>query len=100
MNIYVANIPWQASEDNLKSLFAEYGEVTTAKIIVDKVTQRSKGYGFVEMADDGSARTAISNLNGIEFKGRNLVVNEARPREERPSNGRGFGNKRNFNREG
>lgn len=87
MNIYVANIPWKANEESLKSLFAEFGEVTSAKIVMDKVTQRSKGFGFVEMADDSSGRNAITNLNGKEFFGRNLVVNEARPREERPSRG-------------
>jgi RNA recognition motif-containing protein len=82
MNIYVANIPWKASEEQLKQLFAEYGEVSSAKIIMDKVTQRSRGFGFIEMADDAAGRTAISELNGADFMGKNLVVNEARPREE------------------
>jgi len=94
MNIYVANIPWKATEDQLKAHFSSYGEVTSAKIIMDKVTQRSRGFGFVEMADDGSARQAIASLNGADFQGKNLVVNEARPREDRPSfrpnNGGGF----------
>jgi RNA recognition motif-containing protein len=89
MNIYVANIPWKASEDQLKALFAEYGEVTSAKIIMDKVTQRSRGFGFVEMADDSAGKQAITSLNGADFLGKNLVVNEARPREERPNNFRG-----------
>jgi RNA recognition motif-containing protein len=89
MNIYVANIPWKASEDQLKTLFAEYGEVTSAKIIMDKVTQRSRGFGFVEMADDSAGKQAITSLNGADFLGKNLVVNEARPREERPNNFRG-----------
>jgi RNA recognition motif-containing protein len=92
MNIYVANIPWKASEDQLKQLFAEYGEVSSAKIIMDKVTQRSRGFGFIEMADDTAARNAINSLNGADFLGKNLVVNEARPREDRPrtSSGGGF----------
>ena len=91
MNIYVANIPWKASEDQLKQLFAEYGEVNSAKIIMDKVTQRSRGFGFIEMADDSAARNAINSLNGADFLGKNLVVNEARPREDRPNNFRSNG---------
>ena len=90
MNIYVANIPWKASEDQLKELFAHYGEVTSAKIIMDKVTQRSRGFGFVEMGDDNSGRNAINELNGRDFLGKSLVVNEARPREERPARSGGF----------
>ena len=99
MNIYVANIPWKASEDQLKTLFAEYGEVTSAKIIMDKVTQRSRGFGFVEMADDAAGKQAITTLNGADFLGKNLVVNEARPREERPNSFRG-GNGGGFRRGG
>src|SRR3954469_18827283 len=91
MNIYVANIPWKASEDQLKQLFSEFGEVNSAKIIMDKVTQRSRGFGFIEMADDSSARNAINSLNGHDFLGKNLVVNEARPREDRPNNFRSNG---------
>ncbi len=90
MNIYVANIPWKASEDQLKELFAQYGEVTSAKIIMDKVTQRSRGFGFVEMGDDNSGRNAINELNGRDFLGKSLVVNEARPREERTARSGGF----------
>jgi RNA recognition motif-containing protein len=82
MNIYVANIPWKATEEQLKQLFSEYGEVSSAKIIMDKVTQRSRGFGFVEMADDTAGKSAIDQLNGADFLGKNLVVNEARPREE------------------
>ncbi|MBX2915699.1 MAG: RNA-binding protein [Cyclobacteriaceae bacterium] len=89
MNIYVANIPWKASEEQLKQLFAEYGEVSSAKIIMDKVTQRSRGFGFVEMADDTAGRAAISGLNGFDFLGKVLVVNEARPREEGGNRGGG-----------
>jgi RNA recognition motif-containing protein len=89
MNIYVANIPWKASEEQLKQLFAEYGEVSSAKVIMDKVTQRSRGFGFVEMADDTAGRAAINGLNGFDFLGKVLVVNEARPREEGGGGGRG-----------
>ncbi|MEY4931444.1 MAG: hypothetical protein RI909_2168 [Bacteroidota bacterium] len=96
MNIYVANIPWKASEEQLKQLFAEYGEVSSAKIIMDKVTQRSRGFGFIEMADDSAGRNAINELNGADFMGKNLVVNEARPREE----GSGGGGSRGGNRGG
>ena len=90
MNIYVANIPWKASEEQLKELFSQYGDVNTAKIIMDKVTQRSRGFGFVEMSDDNAGRTAINELNGRDFLGKNLVVNEARPREERPARSGGY----------
>lgn len=89
MNIYVANIPWKASEEELKSLFSQYGEVDSAKIITDKFTQRSRGFGFVEMKDDSAAKQAIAELNGKDFMGKNLVVNEARPREDRGSGGGG-----------
>jgi RNA recognition motif-containing protein len=95
MNIYVANIPWKASEEELKGLFAEYGEVDSAKIIVDKFTQRSRGFGFIEMKDDEAGRRAITELNGRDFMGKNLVVNEARPREDRGNGGnRGGGSRR------
>ena len=90
MNIYVANIPWKATEEQMKQLFSEYGEVSSAKIIMDKVTQRSRGFGFVEMGDDNSGRNAINELNGRDFLGKSLVVNEARPREERPARSGGF----------
>ncbi|NJN41391.1 MAG: RNA-binding protein [Flammeovirgaceae bacterium] len=82
MNIYVANISWKSTEEELKKLFETYGEVTSVKVIVDKFTQRSRGFGFVEMADDNAARTAINELNGKDFNGRNLVVNEARAKSD------------------
>jgi RNA recognition motif-containing protein len=97
MNIYVANIPFKASEQELKGLFEEYGEVSSAKIIMDKVTQRSRGFGFIEMADDSSARQAISSLNGFNFLGKTLVVNEARPKTDAPRSGNGGGG---YNRNG
>src|SRR5271154_2478340 len=93
MNIYVANIPWKASEEELKNLFAEHGEVTSAKIVIDKFTQRSRGFGFIEMRDDAAARNAINELNGADFMGKNLVVNEARPRTEGGPRGGGGGNR-------
>jgi RNA recognition motif-containing protein len=102
MNIYVANIPFKASEQELKGLFEEYGEVSSAKIIMDKITQRSRGFGFVEMNDDAAAQQAINSLNGFSFMGKDLVVNEARPRTDAPrGNNRGGGgfNRRNFNNE-
>lgn len=88
MNIYVANIAYSAKDQDLRELFEAYGEVTSAKIIMDKATNRSRGFGFVEMADDSSARQAIEGTNGKNFQGRDLVVNEARPR---PEGGGGFG---------
>jgi len=91
MNIYVANIPWKATEEELKQHFSAYGEVSSAKIIMDKVTQRSRGFGFVEMPDDESGHQAIENLNNADFQGKSLVVNEARPREERPNTFRSGG---------
>lgn len=84
MNIYVAKIPFRATEDEIRALFEQYGEVSNSQIIMDRETGRSRGFGFVEMPNDEEARQAISQLNEFEFKGMNLVVNEARPREERP----------------
>lgn len=89
MNIYVANISYKATEADLKGLFEEYGEVTSAKIIIDKFTQKSRGFGFVEMTDSNSGQNAINALNGTDFLGRNLVVNEARPRSEAQGDSRG-----------
>ena|SRR5688572_14828436 len=99
MNIYVANIPFKASEQELRELFEEYGEVASAKIIMDKVTQRSRGFGFIEMTDDSSGRQAIDSLNGFSFLGKTLVVNEARPKTDAPRTGGGFNrNGGGFNR--
>jgi RNA recognition motif-containing protein len=94
MNIYVANISFKASEDELKELFEQHGDVTSVKIIMDKLTNRSRGFGFVEMADSTSAKQAINDLNGFNFQGKELVVNEARPKTDAPrSGGGGFGNR-------
>lgn len=84
MNIYVGNLPYRISEDELRALFAEFGDVSSAKIINDRDSGRSKGFGFVEMPDDAQAKAAIEALNGNDVQGRNVVVNEARPRPERP----------------
>jgi RNA recognition motif-containing protein len=106
MNIYVANIPFKASEQELKGLFEEYGEVSSAKIIMDKVTQRSRGFGFIEMSDEAAGRQAITSLNGFNFLGKTLVVNEARPKTDAPRSGGGGGGYRSggggggFNRRG
>lgn len=98
MNIYVANIPFKAVDDDLRELFEEYGEVSSAKIIMDKFTQKSRGFGFVEMDNSEEARQAIEALNGADMMGKTLIVNEARPREDRPRENRGGGgfNKRPY----
>ena len=83
MNIYVGNLPYELTQDELKDVFAQYGDVSAVNIITDKMTGRSKGFGFIEMPDDASAKEAISKLDGYSFKNRNLKVSEARPREER-----------------
>ena len=80
MNIYVGNISWGLSDQDLENVFAEYGTVTSAKIITDRMTNRSRGFGFVEMSD--GAEAAIEALNGTEVDGRELVVNESRPRDK------------------
>jgi len=82
MNIYCGNLSFSASEDELRSLFEEYGQVASVAVIKDKMTGQSRGFAFVEMPDDSEAQAAISALNGKDFKNRNLVVNPARPREE------------------
>ena len=81
MNIYVGNLSWGMSDQDLENLFAEHGTVTSAKIITDRMTNRSRGFGFVEMSD--GAEAAIAALNDTEVEGRKLVVNESRPRETR-----------------
>ncbi|MFK7911130.1 MAG: RNA recognition motif domain-containing protein [Akkermansiaceae bacterium] len=84
MNIYVGNLSWGLSDSDLEQIFAEHGAVSSAKIIQDRETGRSRGFGFVEMANDDEGRKAIEALNGFEVDSRSLTVNEARPREERP----------------
>jgi RNA recognition motif-containing protein len=89
MNLYVANINFRSTEDELRSLFSQYGEISSLKIITDKMTGRSRGFGFVEMPNDEDAKRAIAELNGTDFMQKTLVVNEAKPREE-GSGGGGF----------
>ncbi len=82
MNIYVGNLSWSMTDDDLSNLFSQYGTVTSAKILKEKNTGRSKGFGFVEMEDDEAAKTAIATLNESEVQGRKLIVNESQPRPE------------------
>src|SRR6187401_2230063 len=84
MNIYVSNLSFNVQDEDLKSYFADYGEVTSAKVINDKETGRSRGFGFVEMSDDAVAQKAIAELDGAMVDGRSIKVNVARPKEERP----------------
>jgi RNA recognition motif-containing protein len=91
MNIYVGNLHFNVSEDELRKAFEEYGEVASVKIITDKYSGRSKGFGFVEMLNDKEAKEAIDNLNGAEIKGRAVNVNQAREKENNSG-----GDRRNF----
>jgi len=95
MNIYVSNLSFNVQDEDLRAFFAEYGEVSSAKVILDKETRRSRGFGFVEMPNDDEAKKAIEELNGGTVEGRAIYVTEARPREER-SNGGGGNNRRSF----
>ncbi|MEP1305683.1 MAG: RNA-binding protein [Balneola sp.] len=83
MNIYVGNLSYGVSEDNLREVFEAYGEVSSCKVITDKYSGRSKGFGFVEMDNDSEAQAAIDQLDGAEIDGREVRVNEARPREDK-----------------
>ncbi|HKL96805.1 MAG TPA: RNA-binding protein [Paludibacteraceae bacterium] len=80
MNIYIGNLNYQVRENDLQQLLAEYGEITSVKVIMDRETGRSKGFSFIEMPDDAAAQEMIEKLNGTEYEGRALVVKEARPR--------------------
>jgi len=91
MNIYVGNLPREATEEDLRQAFEAFGEVTSAKIITDKFTGDSRGFGFVEMSNNSEAQSAISGLDGKDLKGNNLKVNEARPRRDDRRGGGGFG---------
>ena len=90
MNIYVSNLSFNVQDDDLRGFFEEYGEVTSARVVMDKMTQRSRGFGFVEMSDDAAAQKAIAELDGASVEGRNIRVTVAKPREER-SGGNGGG---------
>jgi len=87
MNIYVGNLSYSISDEDLKDLFEEFGTVASANIIIDRDTQRSKGFGFVEMEDENEALDAIEELDGCEYEGRNITVNKARPKKDAGSFG-------------
>jgi RNA recognition motif-containing protein len=96
-NLYVGNLPFQTTADDLREMFAQFGTVTSAQVVSDRETGRSRGFGFVEMAD--GADEAIASLNGAEFSGRTLTVNEARPREDRrPAGARSGGSRGGYGR--
>ena len=105
MNIYVANLSFDLQDEDLREFFTPYGEVTSAKIIMDKMTSRSRGFGFVEMSDDAAGKKAIAELDGKPVHDRPLKVNEAKPKEEksygggggRSSNGGNYNNSNSYN---
>ena len=94
MNIYVSNLPFAVTDEDLRSYFADYGEVSSAKIIMDKYTNRSKGFGFVEMTDEAAGQKAITELDGATVEGRAIRVAVAKPREERPARSNAYSNSR------
>ena len=89
MRLYVGNLSYNTTNESLEQLFTEFGQVKSAQVVMDRDTGRSKGFGFVEMSDNGQAQAAINGLNSKEIDGRSLTVNEARPREERSGGGGG-----------
>jgi len=91
MKLYVGNLPFSTTDDSLKELFSAHGQVTSARVVMDRMSGRSRGFGFVEFADSGEGQAAIAALNGKEFGGRTLVVNEARPDGARGGGGGGRG---------
>lgn len=98
MNIFVSNLSFNVQDEDLREFFTEYGEVTSAKIINDRETGRSRGFGFVEMSDDEASKKAIAELDGAQVEGRTIKVMEAKPKEDKPSRSGGFrGNGGNFN---
>lgn len=99
MNIYVSNLSFNVEDEDLREFFAEYGEVSSARVIMDKFTNKSRGFGFVEMPDDEAAQKAIAELDGGMVEGRAIRVTVAKPREERSNNG-GGGNRRSFSNSG
>jgi RNA recognition motif-containing protein len=89
MNIYVGNLPYSITDADLRDAFAQFGDVSTVQLISDKFTGESKGFGFVEMTNNSQADAAIKGLNGTAMKGRNITVNQAKPKSDRPSRGGG-----------
>lgn len=104
MNIYVSNLGFNMKDEDLKQVFTPYGEVSSAKIIMDKMTNQSRGFGFVEMADNEAAQKAMTELDGSSIDNRNIKVTEARPKNEQSfrgyGGGSGFNNKSSFNKNG
>ncbi|MBS1601330.1 MAG: RNA-binding protein [Bacteroidetes bacterium] len=101
MNIYVSNLSFNVQDEDLREFFAPYGEVTSAKVIMDKMTNQSRGFGFVEMSDEAASKKAIAELDGATVENRTIKVNEARPREARPARndyGRNFNNSNSYNK--
>ncbi len=84
MNIYVGNLPYNVTESDLKEAFSEFGEISSVRLVSDKFSGKSKGFGFIEMPDNSEAEAAMNALNESSFKGRDIKVNQAKPREERP----------------
>ena len=89
--LYVGGLPYSVTDDQLNELFAPHGTVESARVITDRFSGRSKGFGFVEMSSDDEAQKAINELNGTQYEGRTIIVNEARPQESRPRGGGGGG---------
>lgn len=101
MNIYVSNLSFNVQDEDLREFFAPFGEVTSAKVIMDKITNQSRGFGFVEMPDESASKKAIAELDGATVENRTIKVNEARPRETRPArndNGRNFNHANSYNK--
>jgi RNA recognition motif-containing protein len=103
MNIYVSNLSFNVQDEDLRAFFTPYGDVSSAKIITDRESGRSRGFGFVEMSDDTAAKKAIAELDGATVEGRQIKVTEARPKEDRPARnfgggGGGFNNNRSYNK--
>lgn len=94
--LFVGSLPWAIDDAQLEDLFKDFGTISSAKVIIDRESNRSRGYGFVEFEDDDAAKAAIDKLNGSEIQGRPIVVNEARPQEARPPR-RDFGGDRGGN---
>lgn len=94
MNLYISNLSYNISDEDLRLLFADYGEITSAKVIMDRETGRSRGFGFVELSDDELAKNAIEELNQASYDGKVINITEARPREDRGDRGGRFNNNR------
>ena len=94
MNLYISNLSYNISDEDLRQLFADYGEITSVKVIMDRETGRSRGFGFVELSDDELAKKAIEELNQASYDGKVINITEARPREDRGDRGGRFNNNR------